>query len=234
MIPLGKDKDDIFVSRREERQPRRHEYRRPKANSCLILTEQGTPQAQYFKGFAEEVRKKAGGNIQVAEVALGEPGTPGRSIAALLARADELVSRARILYQQVWLVLDREGFDDFDEAVWEGEKKGYRVAWNNPSFAYWLYLHFYSEEAPLGREDWNQKLAEVYESRQIAEGTYDPASPQLYFLATGQGSIDRAIKHARERMVQFTPRNSTSSQFDPGTTSFVLAEQLLEYLTETE
>ena len=46
------------------------------------------------------------------------------------------------MYSQVWVVFDKDDFDDFDEAVALAEKYGFKVAWSNQSFEYWLYLHF--------------------------------------------------------------------------------------------
>ena len=44
---------------------------------------------------------------------------------------------------KVWVVFDRDDFDDFDQAVQEGVERGYQIAWSNQSFEYWLYLHFH-------------------------------------------------------------------------------------------
>lgn len=59
--------DDIFKKRRAERKQRRHEYRIPRANSFLIVTEGKRTEPLYFNGMKRLIEKKNGGNIDVVE-----------------------------------------------------------------------------------------------------------------------------------------------------------------------
>ena len=54
----------------------------------------------------------------------------------------KIIKDAKIIYQNVWIVFDKDDFDDFDQAIQEAINRGYNVAWSNQSFEYWLYLHF--------------------------------------------------------------------------------------------
>ena len=76
--------DDLFRKRREERKKRQHEYRQPKANSFLIVTEGKCTEPFYFKRM--------------------------------------------ILYQNIWIVFDKDDFADFDFAIKAGRDKGYKIA----------------------------------------------------------------------------------------------------------
>jgi hypothetical protein len=75
--------------------------------------------------------------------------------------ADQIIKDAKIFYQNVWLVFDKDDFDDFDQAIQEAIDRGYSVAWSNQSFEYWLYLHFYYSDSALHRHQWNDKLDEI-------------------------------------------------------------------------
>lgn len=54
------------------------------------------------------------------------------------------------------MVFDKDDFDDFDLAIEMGEAKGYKVAWSNQSFEYWLYLHFRYSDSALHRDEWEK------------------------------------------------------------------------------
>lgn len=60
-----------------------------------------------------------------------------------------LVDRAKKLseeedYDQVWCVFDKDDFPDenFNSAIFKAEKMGFKVAYSNQAFEYWLILHF--------------------------------------------------------------------------------------------
>lgn len=50
--------DDLFKKRREERKQRRHEYKEPRANSFLIVTEGERTEPFYFKGIQKRIKEK--------------------------------------------------------------------------------------------------------------------------------------------------------------------------------
>ena len=51
--------DDLFKKRREARTQRKHEYKPPKANSYLIVTEGERTEPLYFKGMQKLIQEKA-------------------------------------------------------------------------------------------------------------------------------------------------------------------------------
>lgn len=50
--------DDLFKKRREARTQRKHEYKPPKANSYLIVTEGERTEPLYFKGMQKLIQEK--------------------------------------------------------------------------------------------------------------------------------------------------------------------------------
>lgn len=76
------------------------------------------------------------------------------------------------MYQNVWVVFDKDDFDDFDKAIQTANSKGYQVAWSNQSFEYWIYLHFYYSNAALHRNQWIKKLNDIFKQRQLGTGEY--------------------------------------------------------------
>ena len=48
---------DLFKKRREERKQRKHEYKTPKANSFLIVTEGERTEPLYFRGIQKLIKE---------------------------------------------------------------------------------------------------------------------------------------------------------------------------------
>ena len=127
-----------------------------------------------------------------------------------------------------------DDFDDFDQAIQEGEANGYRIAWSNQSFEYWLYLHFYYSDSALHRKEWTEKLNEIFREYQLGDGTYQKNNPNIYQMVDSYGGVDTAIRHAKRRMSGFDETTHQPSQYDPGTTVYKLVEELKQYLEDSK
>lgn len=133
--------DDLFKKRREQRKQRKREFKTPKANSFLIVTEGERTEPFYFKGIQKLIKEKVGGAVDVIEVPTIDVYGQGSSTEKLIEITERLVKEAKIIYQNVWVVFDKDDFNDFDEAIKRGQSMGYNIAWSNQSFEYWLYMH---------------------------------------------------------------------------------------------
>lgn len=222
--------DDLFKKRREARVQRKHEYKLPKANSYLIVTEGARTEPLYFKGMQKLIQEKVGGVVDVIEQPFIDVYGEGCSTTRLVEIADQIVKDAKIIYQNIWLVLDKDDFDDFDQAIQEAIDRGYYVAWSNQSFEYWLYLHFYYSDSALHRYEWNAKLDEIFKKNNLGDGTYKKNYDDIYSLADRCGGVTAAIKHAKRRMAEFERGEYKPSEYDPGTTVYKLVESLKAYL----
>lgn len=164
--------DDLFKKRRKERRQRRSEFKNPKANSFLIITEGERTEPLYFKGLQKLIEEQVGGRVDVVEIPMIDIRGQGCSTGKLIEKTEQIVKEARVIYQNIWVVFDKDDFDDFDEAIRIGESKGYSIAWSNQSFEYWLYLHFAYSDTALHRDDWNEKLNEIFQEYQLGDGVY--------------------------------------------------------------
>ena len=106
--------DDLFKKRREERRQRKHEYRMPKANSYLIVTEGEKTEPFYFKGIQKHIQEKIGGRIEVIPAPTIDIHGEGCATGKLIESTERLVKEAKIIYQNVWVVFDKDDFEDFD------------------------------------------------------------------------------------------------------------------------
>lgn len=224
--------DDIFKKRREARKQRQHEFRSPKANSFLIMTEGKRTEPLYFQGIRKLIKEKVGGNIDVVENPVIDIYGEGCSTGKLIEITDRFVKDAKIIYQNIWVVFDKDDFEDFDQAIDEGEEKGYKIAWSNQSFEYWLYLHFYYSDAALHRDDWNAKLDEIFKQYNLGEGKYQKNYKDIYQMVDTYDGVNTAVKNAKRRMVDYRKNKEKASEYDPGTTVYKLVEELKRYLDE--
>lgn len=174
--------DDLFRKRREARTQRKHEFKFPRANSYLIVTEGECTEPLYFKGMKKLIQEKIGGVVDVVEQPFIDVHGEGCSTNKLVELTDRLIKDAKIMYQNVWIVFDKDDFDDFDQAILEGMTRGYNMAWSNQSFEYWLYLHFNYSDSALHRHQWNAKLDEIFRKNNLGDGTYQKNYDEIYSM----------------------------------------------------
>lgn len=224
--------DEFFKKKREIRKQRKRETRIPKANSYLIITEGKKTEPLYFRGIVDEILRHIGGNVDVCEIPIIDVNGVGRGTNRLIEKADEIVNKAKVLYQNVWVVFDKDDFEDFDDAIQQAEERGYRVAWSNQCFEYWLYLHFNYSDAALHRKEWIKKLEHLFEVNQLGDGTYEKNDVKIYQLLSSNNGIEKAIRNAKRKMKFFNCNDMKPSQFDPGTTVYLLVDELKKYLSD--
>lgn len=222
--------DEIFKKRREERRRRRYEYKTPKANSFLIVTEGECTEPLYFRGLQKLIQERTGGIVDVIEQPLVDIHGKGCSTGKLIEVTEKIVKDANVMYQNIWIVFDKDDFEDFDQAINDGINKGYNIAWSNQSFEYWLYLHFNYGDSALHRHQWNDKLDELFKQYNLGNGKYQKNYENIYHMVDMYGGVDTAIKNAKRRMAGFEKGRCKPSEYDPGTMVHKLVEQLRIYL----
>lgn len=138
----------------------------------------------------------------------------------LIKRAEEDVEKERKdgkSIEGVWILFDKDSFEDFDEACLKIENKNFRKNYNgelgdefgtvwhccysNESFEVWPYLHFEDLITPLSRDDYIQKINDFIKSRGCS-GKYIKNNPKQFdFLIENGGDIKKAIKLAKKKDV---------------------------------
>lgn len=74
------------------------------------------------------IQERIGGMINIVKVPLIEIRGQGRSTGKLIDITEQIVKNAKIMYQNVWVVFDKDDFDDFDKAIQTANSRGYQVA----------------------------------------------------------------------------------------------------------
>jgi hypothetical protein len=214
--------DDLFKKRRAKRKARKVETIEPRADSYLIACEGEKTEPLYFDAIAKEVKRKLGGNLDVPIInTFGE----GRGTVKLVEKAIELVNRANTNYQHVWVVMDKDDFTDFDEAIEMARAHGFEVAWSNQCFEYQLYPHFFFSDSALHRNDWMSKLSEIFSSWGIRDEGYEKNLDDLYEIVSTYGDFPRAQANAQRMRERFSDGRPPSLR-DPCTTVDLLVGEL--------
>ncbi len=125
-------------------------------------------------------------------------------------------------YNQVWCVFDRDDClkQDFNNAIANAHKAGFKVAYSNEAFELWYVLHFEFLNTGLPRQDYIPKLEEKLRHR------YRKNSNSIY-----EDLVDKqatAIKNAKNLLKQYNPHNAESD--NPCTTVHLLVEALNEFI----
>lgn len=221
--------NDHFKNRRQKLKERTKEHLTPKPNSFLIISEGSKTEPYYFEGLAEYINRNHGNSISVEKPTIKTQGE-GKSTVSLVEAAARIASRAPIMYNQVWVVFDKDDFNDFDEAVELTSKYGFHAAWSNQSFEYWIYLHFNYSNAALHRDIWVSKLDEIYKKLKISKAGYTKSDANIFSVVTKYGSLRSAVNHAKR--IASTYQNLPPSKCDPCTTVHNLIAELTPWISE--
>jgi hypothetical protein len=68
------------------------------------------------------IQEKVGGVVDIIEQPFIDVYGEGCSTARLVEVADQIIKDAKIIYQNVWIVFDKDDFDDFDQAIQEASR----------------------------------------------------------------------------------------------------------------
>lgn len=191
-------KEEIERLRRERREAKaskkRKENVREKLVRFLIVCEGTKTEPHYFealiKNFISTVR----------EVTIeGE----GRATVALVDRTleikQELERKNAMSFDRVWVVFDKDDFDDFNDAIKKANKLGFHSAWTNEAFELWYYLHFEYLDTGIGRADYIKKLEEAFKEKLgDSHFEYKKGNPDIYSLLQQYGREDLAKRFAQQ------------------------------------
>lgn len=191
-------KEEIERLRRERREAKaskkRKENVREKLVRFLIVCEGTKTEPHYFEALIKNYIST------VREVTIeGE----GRATVALVDRTleikQELERKNAMSFDRVWVVFDKDDFDDFNDAIKKANKLGFHSAWTNEAFELWYYLHFEYLDTGIGRTDYIKKLEEAFKEKLgDSHFEYKKGNPDIYSLLQQYGREDLAKRFAQQ------------------------------------
>ena len=191
-------KEEITKLRQQRREAKaskkRKENVREKLVRFLIVCEGTKTEPHYFEALIKTYIST------VREVTIeGE----GRATVALVDRAleikQELERKNAMSFDRVWVVFDKDDFDDFNEAIKKAHKLGLHSAWTNEAFELWYYLYFEYLDTGISRAAYIEKLEEAFRNRMGDAGfKYQKGNPDNYKLLQQYGREDLAKRFAKQ------------------------------------
>lgn len=217
-------KEELARLRRERREAKatgkRKENTREKLVRFLIVCEGTKTEPHYFealiKNFISTVR----------EVTIeGE----GKATVALVNETQiikqELERKNATAFDHVWVVFDKDDFNDFNEAIKKARQLGFHSAWTNEAFELWYLLHFEYLDTAIGRAAYIDKLEEAFRKR-IGDSSfqYKKGNPDIYNMLHQHGSEELAKRYAKRLRNSYNSADYAAHK--PCTTVDVLVEEL--------
>lgn len=189
-------KEEIARLKRERRNAKAGKSRkidtRSKRVRFLIICEGEKTEPNYFKALIADQ------SSVVREVYIeGE----GCATIALVNRAleikKELEKENGFEFDRVWVVFDKDDFQDFNDAIDLAKKYKLKTAWTNEAFELWYYLHFEYLDAAIGRWDYIKKLQKMIRKKTgNVSFKYRKNDPSFYSVLKTYGNEKLAIGFA--------------------------------------
>ncbi|MDE6300964.1 MAG: RloB family protein [Muribaculaceae bacterium] len=218
-------KSKIEQLKREKREAKAAKKRkvatRDKIVRFLIVCEGERTEPNYFK----ELVKDRYSEVRSEEI-VGE----GRSTCALVKKTEEIqekLERQRQLnFDRVWVVFDRDDFNDFNEAITMARQKGYNVGWTNEAFELWYLLHFIYLDSAVSRAHYIAKLeSEIRRNDEYKDFRYRKNDKGIYALLQKIGNENHAKVRAK-KLRGFFEHSRDYKMHKPCTTVDLLVEEL--------
>lgn len=128
-------------------------------------------------------------------------------------------------FDRVWVVFDKDDFQDFNEAIKLAKTYKFKSAWSNEAFELWYYLHFEYLDTAIGRHDYIKKLQDLIRKKtDNSNFKYHKNDQNFYALLQQIGKEDLAKRFA-ERLRKMYKGHDFASQC-PRTEVDLLVDEL--------
>lgn len=195
-------KSKIEQLKREKREAKAAKKRkvatRDRIVRFLIVCEGERSEPNYFR----ELVKDKYSEVRSEEI-VGE----GRSTCALIKRSEEIKIRLehqrQLKFDRVWVVFDKDDFNDFNNAIALAAGKGFGAAWSNEAFELWYLLHFAYLESAVARDDYIVMLeTEIRKTERFRKFKYKKNDSGIYALLQSAGNETQAkLRAAKLRAI---------------------------------
>lgn len=176
----------------------------------LIVCEDEKSSCYYFGAFEIDPKR-------AEVVAVGT----GMNTDSLVEHAIDLKSKARLPYNEIWCVFDRDSFPlaNYDRAFQLARANGIKVAWTNEAFELWYLLHYNYYDTGISRQDYKTKLKPYLD--------YDKADKTIYQKVKSQQ--ETALRNARRLEKRWHEEQKRNPERENPSTS---VHKLVEFLND--
>ena len=111
-------------------------------------------------------------------------------------------------FDRVWVVFDKDDFQDFNQAIAMAKELGYGSAWSNEAFELWYCLHFAYLNTGISRADYITMIENALKNKSGNNNfTYTKGNQDIYSLLQKYGDENMAKKHAEKLRKSFNNTN---------------------------
>lgn len=124
----------------------------------------------------------------------------GMNTESLVKEAKRINEEASIQYGNIWCVFDKDDFTSkqFNTAIYLAKKEKIKTAWSNESIELWFLLHFENITSGIGRDQYIEKLNNIFKEKNIKNSVYEKNLNDIYEILNNYGSQELAISYAKE------------------------------------
>lgn len=200
---------------------KRKEKTRSKIVRFLIVCEGARTEPNYFQALIKDKYSE----VRDEEI-IGE----GKSTCALVKRAlqirQELERKRQLTFDRVWVVFDKDDFNDFNEAITLAANYSLQCAWTNEAFELWYFLHFQYLDTGINRHDYIVKLQnEIRKHPGYENYIYQKNDASIYQILTTIGNENFA-KQCAERLRSIFMGDTDYKEHKPCTMVDLLVSEL--------
>lgn len=133
----------------------------------LIVCEGKKTEPNYFNGLKKKINEKYGNKVDVLIPNIDIKGT-GMNTTSLVKYTQKTVNHANKVYGQVWVVFDKDDYNDeqFNSAI---DNCNYNAVWSNPNFELWLLAHFKKVNRYISKDGVLQELSKEFQRNGLSE-----------------------------------------------------------------
>lgn len=218
------------LKRYARQEQKRKQDVRNKRMYYLIVCEGAKTEPNYFEGLKQDLPK---GVLTAYQIDI--EGT-GRNTQSLVEEAERLKKEYEIntgrKIDKLWVVFDRDSFEaaSFNNTINYCAARSIGCAWSNEAFELWYLLHFHYYNNAIGRKDYQDLIEENLQHFLGSDYRYQKNSAEMYTSLREHGSIEVAMRNAKNLENNFTGRLDYANH-NPCTMVYKLVEELLK-LTE--
>ncbi|BBE31911.1 hypothetical protein OSSY52_20520 [Tepiditoga spiralis] len=225
-------------SRKRKKRIRKENIRNENIVRYLIACEGKETEVNYFEGIKKKFEEKGllrrdstvfdlkKYNFEIKGV---ERGTD-----ELLKEVNRYINRNSNIYDNIWLVFDKDNFSDesFNYTIEQSKNNGYSVAWSNKCFELWFLLYFEYNDSNLNCKNYIEKL-DTNVKKNINEKGYKKNRKDMFEILERYSGWKKAYKNAEKLVNKFKNEKSYAKKA-PYTTVYYLVKELCEIIEKQD
>ncbi len=219
-------KEEIARLKRERKQAKaakkRQENVRDEHVRFLIVCEGEKTEPFYFDALVKNCTST------VREVTIEGEGMATIALVEQTKKIKEDLERQNAMrFDRVWVVFDKDDFEDFNDAIALARRYGFKSAWTNEAFELWYILHFQYLDTGISRDTYLEKLGDAFRKSMGDEKfRYEKGNPKIYHLLQRYGQENLAKRYAEK--LRKMHRGNDYATHKPCTMVDVLVKELEE------